>query len=179
MAIAVAQDRRMFIDGESVEWAGGEWLEVRSPATGALAGRVPAGTPDDVDRAVVAGRRAFRAGTWSKALLSERSAVLLRLADLIEANADELAEIEVAQTGSAYKLRRDSDLPFTVDNLRFFATAVRHLEGKAAAEYSGHTDDRAAGSASSPCRPGTTRSDGDLKWLALRPLARAKPATAT
>lgn len=44
MAIAVAQDRRMFIDGDSVEAAGGAWLEVHSPATGALAGRVPAGT---------------------------------------------------------------------------------------------------------------------------------------
>jgi len=140
MTIAVAQDRRMFIDGESVEAGDGDWLEVRSPATGALAGRVPAGTTADVDRAVAAGRRAFKAGDWSRALLSDRSAVLLRLADLIEANADELAALEVAQTGSAYKLRRDSDLPFTVDNLRFFATAVRHLEGKAAAEYSGsHT----------------------------------------
>jgi betaine-aldehyde dehydrogenase len=140
MAIAVAQDRRMFIDGAAVDATGGAWLEVRSPATGALAGRVPGGTAADVDRAVAAARRAFRAGTWSRALLSERSAVLLALADLIEAHADELAELEVAQTGSAYKLRRDSDLPFTVDNLRFFATAVRHLEGKAAAEYSGsHT----------------------------------------
>jgi betaine-aldehyde dehydrogenase len=135
-----ARDWRMFIDGEPAEGAGEAWLEVHSPATGALVGRVPAGTPADVDRAVAAGRRAFKAGSWSRALLSERSAVLLRLADLIEANADELAALEVAQTGSTYKLRRDSDVPFTVDNLRFFATAVRHLEGKAAAEYSGsHT----------------------------------------
>ncbi|HYM83361.1 MAG TPA: aminobutyraldehyde dehydrogenase, partial [Candidatus Dormibacteraeota bacterium] len=103
-------------------------------------GRVPAGTDRDVDRAVAAARRAFRAGTWSGALLSERTAVLERFADLIEANADDLAELEVAQTGSAYKLRRDSDLPFAIDNLRFFASAARHLEGKAAAEYSGsHT----------------------------------------
>jgi betaine-aldehyde dehydrogenase len=66
--------------------------------------------------------------------------VLWRFADLIEANADELAELEVAQTGSAWKLRRDSDLPFTIDNLRFFAGAVRNLEGKASAEYTGsHT----------------------------------------
>jgi betaine-aldehyde dehydrogenase len=135
-----ARDWRMFIDGEPAEGAGEAWLEVHSPATGALVGRVPAGTPADVDRAVAAGRRAFKAGSWSRALLSERSAVLLRLADLIEANADELAALEVAQTGSTYKLRRDSDVPFTVDNLQFFATAVRHLEGKAAAEYSGsHT----------------------------------------
>jgi len=140
MAIVTAPDRPMFIDGGPAEAAGGGWIEVRSPATGALAGRVPAGTAADVDRAVAAAVRSFRAGAWSRALLADRSAVLLRLADLIETSADDLARLEVAQTGSTYKLRRDSDLPFTIDNLRFFATAVRHLEGKAAAEYSGsHT----------------------------------------
>ncbi|HEY3522947.1 MAG TPA: aminobutyraldehyde dehydrogenase [Candidatus Limnocylindrales bacterium] len=140
MAVDVANDVPMSIGGQAVESASGEWLEVRSPATGELIGRVPAGTPDDVDRAVAAARRAFDAGSWSRALLSERSAVLLRLADLLERDADDLARLETLQTGSAYKLRRESDLPFTIDNLRFFATAVRHLEGKAAAEYSGsHT----------------------------------------
>jgi betaine-aldehyde dehydrogenase len=133
-------DWAMLIDGEPVESAGQAWLDVRSPASGTLAGRVQAGTAVDVDRAVAAARRAFRSGGWSRALLSERSAVLERLADLIEEHADELARIETAQTGSALKLRRDSDLPFSVDNLRFFASAARHLEGRAAAEYSGsHT----------------------------------------
>ncbi len=103
-------------------------------------GRVPAGTEADVDRAVRAARIAFEDGRWSRRYLPERVAVLGRLADLIEEHADELARLETAQTGSAYKLRRDSDLPFTVDNLRVFAGAVRHLEGRAAYEYSGsHT----------------------------------------
>jgi betaine-aldehyde dehydrogenase len=139
----VAEDVRdfpMFIDGASAASSSGSWLDVRSPATGALVGRVPAGTETDVDRAVGAARVAFEDGRWSRRYLPERVAILSRLADLIEANADELALLETAQTGSAYKLRRDSDLPFTVDNLRFFAGAVRHLEGKAAYEYSGsHT----------------------------------------
>jgi betaine-aldehyde dehydrogenase len=140
MTIATPADLPMFIDGAPAEAAGGGWIEVRSPATGAVAGRVPSGSEADVDRAVEAARRAFREGAWSRAIPSERSAVLERFADLIEANADELATLEVAQTGSAYKLRRDSDLPFSIDNLRFFASAARHLEGKAAAEYSGtHT----------------------------------------
>ncbi len=140
MTIASAGDLRMFIDGRSSEASTGEWIEVRSPASGEVVGRVPAGTEADVDRAVAAARRSFADGSWSRALLSDRCAVLMKLADLLEANADELAAIETAQTGTAYKLRRESDLPFTIDNLRFFATAVRHLEGKAAAEYSGsHT----------------------------------------
>jgi betaine-aldehyde dehydrogenase len=140
MATTMSVDLPMFMDGSPAEALDGGWIEVRSPATGALAGRVPAGGVADVDRAVEVARRVFRAGTWSRALLSERTAVLERFADLIESNADELATLEVAQTGTAYKLRRDSDLPFAVDNLRFFASAARHLEGKAAAEYSGsHT----------------------------------------
>lgn len=140
MATEVMTDQRMFIDGRSVDAVGGGWIDVHSPATGALVGRVPEGGPEDVDRAVDAARRSFRSGAWSRALLSDRSATLWRLADLIEAQADDLARLETAQTGSAYKLRRDSDLPFSIDNLRFFATAARHLEGKAAGEYSGsHT----------------------------------------
>jgi betaine-aldehyde dehydrogenase len=134
------RDFPMFIDGASAASSSDACLEVRSPATGALVGRVPAGTEADVDRAVAAARVAFEDGRWSRRYLPERVAILSRLADLIESNADELARLETAQTGSAYKLRRDSDLPFTVDNLRFFAGAVRHLEGKAAYEYSGsHT----------------------------------------
>jgi betaine-aldehyde dehydrogenase len=140
MVAQVVRDYPMFIDGAPAEGADGEWLEVRSPATGALVGRVPAGTMGDLDRAVAAARTAFRDGRWSRRYLADRAAILGRLADLIEAHADELAHLETLQTGSAYKLRRDSDLPFAVDNLRFFAGAVRHLEGKAAYEYSGsHT----------------------------------------
>ncbi len=103
-------------------------------------GRVPAGTEADVELAVAAARAAFEDGRWSRRYLPERVGILDRLADLMEEHADELAALETAQTGSAYKLRRTSDLPFTIDNLRFFAGAVRHLEGKAAGEYSGsHT----------------------------------------
>jgi len=139
MLAETIRDFPMFIDGASAESSTGHWLEVHSPASGALVGRVPSGGSADVDRAVAAARAAFEDGRWSRSL-PERVAALSRLADLIEANAEELAALETAQTGSAYKLRRYSDLPFAIDNLRFFAGAVRHLEGKAAFEYSGsHT----------------------------------------
>ena len=133
-------DVRMFIDGAHADSTSGEWLEVHSPATRALVGRVPAGTAADVDRAVAAARAAFRDGRWHRMPLGERVAVLERLAALFEEHADDIARVETLQTGSAYKLRRDSDLGFASDNLRFFATQVRHLEGKAAYEYTGtHT----------------------------------------
>ena len=140
MATKVVQDSRMFIDGAAAESTSGAWLEVLSPATGELVGRVPAGTEADVDRAVAVARAAFRDGRWSSVGLANRSAILNRLADLCDANADELARIETLQTGTAYKLRRESDFAFASDNLRFFAGQVRHLEGQAAYEYSGsHT----------------------------------------
>src|SRR5918998_570423 len=68
--------------------------------------------------------------------LPERVAVMEKLADLIDEHTPEIADLETAQTGTALKLRLESDVPFAADNLRFFAGAIRHLEGKAAGEYS-------------------------------------------
>jgi len=140
MVVEAVADRPMVIDGERVHAVGGEWSEVRSPATGELVGRVPLGGEADVELAVAAARRAFRERRWRGKTPAERAGILDKLADLIESESDDLARTETLQTGSAYKLRRDSDLPFSVDNLRFFAGAARHLEGKAAGEYTGtHT----------------------------------------
>jgi betaine-aldehyde dehydrogenase len=140
MAVEVATDYLMFIDGAPAPASGGEWIEVRSPATRELVGRVPEGTPADVERAVAAARAAHRDGRWHRKLLSERATILDRLADLIDAEADDLARLETLQTGTSYKLRRESDFAFATDNLRFFAGQARHLEGKGAYEYTGeHT----------------------------------------
>jgi len=136
MAIATVTELKMLIGGEWVDSVSGEWVDVRSPATGQLVGRVPKGTAADVDRAVRAAREAFRDGRWRSLWVPQRVAILNKLADLIDEHTPELAELESAQTGTAIKLRRDSDIPFAADNLRFFATAIRHLEGKAASEYS-------------------------------------------
>ncbi|MEP6639186.1 MAG: aldehyde dehydrogenase family protein, partial [Chloroflexota bacterium] len=141
MAVEVTTpDYPMIIDGKPASSDGGRWIEVRSPATGELVGRVPDGTEADVDRAVAAARAAFDDGRWSRMPLPERVAAMNRLGDLLDRDADELARLETLQTGTAYKLRRDSDFAFSSDNLRFFATQIRNLEGKAAYEYTGsHT----------------------------------------
>ncbi|MEA2611646.1 MAG: betaine-aldehyde dehydrogenase, partial [Chloroflexota bacterium] len=140
MSIEVSLDHPMFIDGVSSPSTSGRWIEVRSPATGELVGRVPDGTEADVDRAVTVARAAFRDGRWARMALAQRVAIIERLGDLLDRDADDLARLETLQTGSAYKLRRDSDLAFASDTLRFFATQVRNLEGKAAYEYTGtHT----------------------------------------
>ena len=140
MAVEVATDYPMLIDGAPATASGARWIEVRSPATRDLVGRVPDGTEADVDRAVAAARAAFRDGRWQRLPLGERVTIMNRLADLIDRDADDLARLETLQTGTAYKLRRESDLAFAGDNLRFFATQIRNLEGKAAYEYTGtHT----------------------------------------
>jgi len=136
MATETLTGTLMWIDGAWTESSSGAWTDVRSPATGQLVGRVPKGTAADVDRAVAAARAAFADARWRGLWLPQRVAILNKMADLIEANMDELVRLEVAQTGTAVKFRRDNDMPFAPDNLRQMATAARHLDGKAAGEYS-------------------------------------------
>ncbi len=121
-----------FIAGESVPGTG-ETMAVFNPATGAELWRAPVSTAADVDRAVKAARGAF-AG-WSQATPAERAAALLALADLIDANAEEIARLEALNAGKPLAAVAGDELPVMADNLRFFAGAARCLEGRAAGEY--------------------------------------------
>jgi len=123
-----------FIDGEFVASAGGATDSVLNPATGEEIAQVASSTQADVDRAVKAARAAFDAG-WSTATPGERSLALLRIADAIEERADEIAQLEAANAGKPINAFKDDEIPFMVDNLRYFAGAARNLEGKAAGEY--------------------------------------------
>jgi betaine-aldehyde dehydrogenase len=124
---------RNFIDGELVDAAGGATTPVLNPATGQEIAQAPASTEADVDRAVKAARAAFPG--WAAATPGERALALLRLADAIEARADEIAELESDNAGKPINAFKDDEIPFMVDNLRFFAGAARCLEGKSAGEY--------------------------------------------
>ena len=121
---------------------GGKWIpgrgltrEVLNPATGDILAETFDADPSEAALAVQAAKAAFDDGRWSRKTGAERCAVLMRLADLIEKNASELASIESDNVGKPLKLARDGDIPFAADNLRFFAAAARFPEGKAAAEY--------------------------------------------
>ena len=133
MATATATELKNFIDGDFVEPAEGGTEEVINPGTGEVIARAPLSTKEDVDRAVAAARRAF-AG-WSTKTPGERSAALLKLADAVEERADELADLESADAGKPRKAFYEDEIPFMVDNLRFFAAAGRNLEGRSAGEY--------------------------------------------
>ena len=127
-----------FIDGEFVDPADGQTEPVLNPATGEVIAQAPLSTAVDVDRAVKAAGAAY--AEWSATTPGERAAALLRLADAIEEHADELAELESDNAGKPINAFRDDEIPFMVDNLRFFAGAARCLEGRAAGEYvSGYT----------------------------------------
>src|SRR5215210_5130125 len=122
-----------FIDGALVDAAGDATDPVVNPATGEELARAPASGQADVDRAVGAARTAFDA--WSRTTPAERQAALLRLADILESHGDELAEIEARNAGKPLQAVKDDEIPFMVDNLRFFAGAARCMEGKASGEY--------------------------------------------
>ena len=136
MAVVTVPELRMLIGADWLESSSGQWTDVRSPASGNVVGRVPRGAAADVDAAVRTAREAFADARWRGQWIPQRVAVLNRLADLIEADIDALIALEVAQTGTAIKFRAGNDMPFAPDNLRFFASAIRHLDGKAAGEYS-------------------------------------------
>ena len=108
-------------------------LNVLNPATGESIAEVPVATTDVVDQAVATARGAF--GTWSNTTPAERQEALLKLADAVEAHADELAELESRNAGKPLAAVKADELPAAVDNLRFFAGAARCMEGKAAGEY--------------------------------------------
>jgi betaine-aldehyde dehydrogenase len=135
MALTTASTTHMLINGELVEPAAGGQRTLINPATGSSADSVPEGSAEDVGRAVAAAKAAFEDGRWSQIGTGARAGLLYKLADLLELHLDELAAIESRNVGKSIKLAHDSDLPFAIDCLRFFAGASRHLEGKSAGEY--------------------------------------------
>jgi betaine-aldehyde dehydrogenase len=127
-----AGDLTNFIDGEHAA-SEADTEPILNPATGEELARAPRSTPEDVDRAVSAARRAFDA--WSQTTPRERSEALLAMADVLEENGDELARLEALNAGKPIEAVRNDEIGVMADNLRFFAGAARTLEGRAAGEY--------------------------------------------
>ncbi len=129
------EEYSMIIGGERVPAVGLETFEVVNPSTEKVVARVPLGGKADARKAVDVAREAFDKGLWSDKTPAQRAHILLKVADLVEEHADELARLESTSQGKPIKMARSGDLPFTVDNLRFFAGAARMLHGLAANEY--------------------------------------------
>jgi 1-pyrroline dehydrogenase len=130
----MADSYQMFIDGKWVNSSTGETRDIISPHTGAVIATVQEGSAEDADRAVAAAKEAFEE-TWFDSTPKDRQLALLKLADAVEANAEEIVKIEAENAGKPAEVTMSEEIPPIVDNLRFFAGAARTLEGRSAGEY--------------------------------------------
>jgi betaine-aldehyde dehydrogenase len=122
-----------FINGAYVAPADGASEAILNPATGETVAQAPLSGAADVDAAVAAARRAFEG--WSQTTPAARAEALLALASAVEEHGDELARDEAINAGKPLASMRADEIPAAADNLRFFASAARCLEGRAAGEY--------------------------------------------
>ena len=130
-------ETRMLI-GSNFE-SGTEFQEpIFNPRTGEIIYSQAEANPDQVDRAVRAARKAF--ASWSRTTPGERSELLLKIADAMEANTEELSQLEALNCGKPINEMRNMEIPYTADCFRFFASAVRNMKGMVAGNYlEGHT----------------------------------------
>ncbi len=124
---------RNFVNGDYVDAKDGPTSDVINPSTGEVYATAPISGDADVDAAYAAADAAFEG--WRDSTPSQRSLALLKMADAIEARAEELIAAEVENCGKPIGLTRSEEIPPMVDQIRFFAGAARMLDGRAAAEY--------------------------------------------
>ena len=120
----------LFINNEFVPSSDGKTFATVCPANGEKLADVSAATPEDVDRAVKVATEAFK--TWSKTSPAERTALLLKIADAIDANVERLATVEMLDNGKPFRETRNIDIPAGADHFRYFAGVLRAAEGRAA-----------------------------------------------
>jgi phenylacetaldehyde dehydrogenase len=125
----ISKKHQMLINGKWVEAASGKTFATYDPATGEILARVAEGDQVDIDHAVDAARAAFDHGPWRKFTPSERGRAIWKLADLIEENLEELAEIESLDNGKPLKIARAADVPLAVDLFRYMAGWATKIEG--------------------------------------------------
>lgn len=129
---------RPIIDGTEVESAASDAIALIDPATEEVYAHAPITTAEEIDRAYAAADRAF--ASWGRTTPAERQLALFRLADAMEAHADEFADLESQDTGKPRASLVADEIDQSVDQLRFFAGAARDLDGRSAGEYlAGHT----------------------------------------
>ena len=121
------------VNGELSPARDGQTTSLVNPTTGDVFGTAPLSGPADVDAAYRAASAAF--STWRDSTPSERQRALLHIADLVEANAEELIALECQNTGKPIAVTAAEEIPPMVDQIRFFAGAARVLEGRAGSEY--------------------------------------------
>jgi len=122
-----------FVNGAFTEATGDERLDIIDPSTAQAYATSPVSSAEDVNRAYTAAATAFE--KWGDSTPSERQLALFRIADAMEARAEEFADVESRDTGKPRDSLVGLEIMPSVDQIRFFAGAARHLEGKSAGEY--------------------------------------------
>ena len=125
----VSRTHKMLINGQWVEAVSGKTFPTYNPATGEVLSRIAEGDREDIDRAVKSARAAFETGPWSRLTPSERGRLIWKLADLLEQNLEEFAELETLDNGKPFKVARVADVPLAVDLFRYMAGWATKIEG--------------------------------------------------
>ncbi len=125
----INRNHKLFINGEPVASASEQTIDVYNPATAEKITTIQAGGQEDINRAVAVARQTFEDSDWSRALPSDRERLLWRLADLIEANSDELSEIESIDNGKSAGIAKGVDIRLAIDFLRYMAGFATKIEG--------------------------------------------------
>jgi phenylacetaldehyde dehydrogenase len=125
----VSRKHKMLINGKWVDSASGKTFPTYNPATGEVLSQVAEGDREDVNLAVKAARAAFETGPWSSMTPSERGRAIWRLADLLEKNLEDFAQIESLDNGKPLKIARVADVPLAVDLFRYMAGWATKIEG--------------------------------------------------
>ena len=120
---------KLFIDGEFVGAEGGASLDVFNPATGEKISKIADASKADVDRAVAAARKAFE--SFRRTSVYERSALLNKIADVLEQNADFIATVETIDNGKPIRETRAVDVAWSIEHFRYFAGVILGEEGSA------------------------------------------------
>jgi betaine-aldehyde dehydrogenase len=129
----VVEDLRNYIGGQWTDMAFDRKYDLIDPSTGEVFATAPVSSETEVDAAVRSAADAFPG--WRDSTPAERSLALLRIADAIEARADQFVKAESQNTGKPLALTASEEIPPMVDQIRFFAGAARMLEGRSAGEY--------------------------------------------
>lgn len=122
--------KKMYINGEFVESVSGKTFETYNPATGEVLATVYEAGPEDIDLAVKAARKAFDEGPWSKMSAAKRSRLMYKLADLMEENRQELAQLETLDNGKPIRETSNADIPLSIEHMRYYAGWATKITGQ-------------------------------------------------
>ena len=122
--------KKMLINGDWVDAVSGESIESKDPATGNVLATIPKGAKADVDAAVKAARDSFESGVWRNMTPDDRSRILWKISELMEANIDELAELETLDQGKPLFVGRWAEIPGAAQQFRYFSGMTNKIQGE-------------------------------------------------